>query len=267
MQRMALSSGAEIAAFIANNAAVSLAENATLPPDQRDWLPVQAFVRTAADDANVRQITIIDGAGVIRASTALTDIGRPYRASPAPDVIARRGGVTVLAAAGRAYRFVRPVLYAGRPVGAVDVEVSASDLAAASTLSRVLLGFLALVTLGAVMTVSYVTAQTVAQPLRRLRAALTEAADGDLEFRISHARRDEFGELFDAFNRLAGRLQGRADTAEMDPLVAPGPPAQAGLAWAKAAVDVDRTQIDVAFAPARPEPVRLMRRLRDLRRA
>jgi tRNA A-37 threonylcarbamoyl transferase component Bud32/HAMP domain-containing protein len=276
MERMALTSGAAITAFIANNAAVAAAENASLPADQRDWLPVQAFVRTAADDPNVRQITIVDDAGVIRASTALTDVGRRYGAKAGEPVVSRRDGVTVSNAPDQAFRFVRPITYAGRAFGQVDVSVSRADLDAAATLSRVLLAFLALITLGAVITVSYVTARTVVLPIHRLRNALRDAARGNLDFRISHNRRDEFGELFDGFNRLAVMVQARLEAAEATPAIAMPARArpQAGPASAiagSAEADDDSTQItapltEEAAAPA-PPAVSLVQRLRDLKRA
>src|ERR1019366_1506656 len=63
MERMALTSGDAIASFIASNAALTAVDNAALPPEQRDWLPVEAFVKTAVADTNIRQITVVDNAG------------------------------------------------------------------------------------------------------------------------------------------------------------------------------------------------------------
>jgi methyl-accepting chemotaxis protein len=49
---------------------------------------------------------------------------------------------------------------------------------------------------------------------KRLHAAFRDAAAGNLDFRISHLRKDEFGELFDGFNRFAAVVQDRIDAAE-----------------------------------------------------
>jgi serine/threonine-protein kinase len=57
MREMALTSGSAIAAFVADNAALSAADNASLPPTQRDWAPLQAFVRAASADPNVLAMT------------------------------------------------------------------------------------------------------------------------------------------------------------------------------------------------------------------
>src|SRR5205085_3874359 len=100
---------------------------------------------------------------------------------------------------------------AGQAVGQVDVSVSKRELEAVSSLSRTLLLGLCFVVLAAVMAVSYGLARLLAAPIRRLKAAVADAAAGDLDFRISHSRRDEFGELFDGFNRLSEQMQHRLE--------------------------------------------------------
>ena len=42
-----------------------------------------------------------------------------------------------------------------------------------------------------------------------LRSALDAAADGNFRFRISHNRKDEFGEMFDSYNRFADAIEAR----------------------------------------------------------
>ena len=74
-------------------------------------------------------------------------------------------------------------------------------------------GSLVISTLGVVAAVSYAVARRTALPIRRLTAALREAASGNFDFRLSHNRKDEFGELFEGFNRLAGAVQARLETA------------------------------------------------------
>jgi methyl-accepting chemotaxis protein len=114
---------------------------------------------------------------------------------------------------GEAFRFVTPIVYSGRTVGTVQVGVRKNELQAAAGWTRMLLvGFGALmmaVTLG----LGVFAGRAVMSPLRRLNTALKEAGQGKFDFRISHKRRDEFGELFDSFNTLAESLETRADSA------------------------------------------------------
>ena len=215
MQHVALSSGSAVAAFVANNAALRAVDNATLPPDQRDWLPTQAFVQAAATDPNIRQLTIVDADGVVRGSKSAGQVGRPYQPAEHERLIDRAGSDTVtITRDGKGFRFVRAITYAARPFGVVDLVLDRAELRSAADLSRLLMLLLGLVTLGSVGAASYVVARSLAAPIRRLKAALTDAAKGDLDFHISHHRKDEFGELFDAYNLMSSNLEERLAAAE-----------------------------------------------------
>lgn len=225
MEQVALASGNAISSFVASNAGLRAVENATLPAAQQDWAPTEAFVRTASQDAAIRRIQVVGADGVVRASSEAGGVGRPYAASRGGDVVERRDGVTVTSEDGRdgrgVFRFVRPITYAGRAFGQVDVEVSKAALDAAARLARLLMAALGLVTLGGVALTSYAGTRTLAAPIRRLKGALLEVARGNLDFQISHNRKDEFGELFDSFNIAAGALQERLFSVEQLALSAP----------------------------------------------
>ena len=228
MQRMALTSGGAVASFVANNAAVSLIGNAAVPPEQRDWQPIQAFVENAAKDSNVKALRVVDADGVVRGAIDPAAIGRPdvppderlISRTPDQDVTVTRDGAGL--------RFKRVVTYGGRPAGRLDMVLSRADLEGASQLSLLLMLALAAVVLGSVGLASYIVARQFTSPIRRLRSALRDAAAGDLDFRLSHQRQDEFGELFDAYNAMATSLEeqvaaGRA-ALESGPSPAPAPP-------------------------------------------
>ncbi|WP_174301004.1 protein kinase [Caulobacter sp. S45] len=215
MQHVALSSGSAVAAFVANNAALRAVDNATLPPEQRDWLPTQAFVQAAASNPNIRQLTVVDADGIVRGSKSTGQVGRPYQPAERERLIERAGQDTVtITSDGKGFRFVRAITYAARPFGVVDVVLDRAELRSAADLSRLLMLLLGVVTLGSVGAASYVVARSLAAPIRRLKAALTDAAKGDLNFHISHHRKDEFGELFDAYNLMTSNLEERLAAAE-----------------------------------------------------
>jgi serine/threonine-protein kinase len=124
-------------------------------------------------------------------------------------VVATEDGslVTETDASGGGFRFVRPIRYAGANFGRVDLLLRRTSLVAAEQSSRMLLlalsGFVMLV----VMLIGWLCANRIEAPIRRVRRALEDAATGDLSFRISHRRSDEFGALFDAFNNAAQALE------------------------------------------------------------
>ena len=228
MRRVAVSSGDAIAAFVANNASLRAADNAALPPDQQDWVPTQAFVRNAATDRNVRGLTVVDASGVVRAASDERLIGQPYRA-PVDEAVVTRANDTAVTSAqdGRSFRFVRPIIYARHRFGQVDLLLNQDTLRSAAYLSTWMLVLLALVTLGTVALVTFLSARLIQAPIARLSGALREIARGTFDFRISHSRHDEFGELFDQVNLIAQSTSERLNAVEAmlldQPATAPAP--------------------------------------------
>lgn len=217
MERVALASGSSIVSFVAANAALPAAENFALPPEQRDWLPAQAFVTNASADPNVTQMLVVDHEGVIRAASADDLVGARYLPPTGQRVVRDRPNIsvtTVRASSGeRSFRFARPIEYAGRQVGLVDVSVRRTELESAAFVTMVLMFALVAVMLAVVAALTLGAAQLVLRPLRRLKDAFQDAAAGDLDFRISHRQRDEFGDLFDAFNAFVASVQKRLEGA------------------------------------------------------
>ena len=218
MERMAISSGSSIAAFVASNAALPSVENAASEPALRDWTPIQAFIAAAAHDQSVRWMTMVDADGVIRGASDPKLLGKRYVAPRGEEKVATSGNVTVtqirLDGGQDGFRFTHPILYSGRSFGMIEVSISKAGLQTAAATSRNLMIGLGVLILAVVGAISFTVARLVAQPLKRLNRAMRDATMGDLDFRISHGRRDEFGELFDGFNLLAGAVQSRLEAAE-----------------------------------------------------
>ena len=216
LETMAAVSGNSIAAFVTGNAAVAVAENAGLPPEQQDWTALQAFVTTAAQDEGMRGIIVADAEGRIRAASDPRLIGQRYRYPEGENAIMEhvdRRVTNAVDAAGSGLRFVRPIDYAGVRFGTVDLVLKRDALDAALATSKTLLAALSTVVIAVVLLIGYLSGSLVARPLRRLRKALDDLTRGDLTTRISHRRRDEVGQAFDAFNRAAASAETRAVSA------------------------------------------------------
>jgi serine/threonine protein kinase/HAMP domain-containing protein len=217
MERVALASGSSIVSFVAANAALSAAENLTLAPEQRDWVPAQAFVTTASSDPSISQMLVVDHEGVIRAASTPDLVGARYIAPRGQRIVQDRPNISVTNVTSsdgvHSFRFARPIEYAGHQVGMVDVSVRRTELESAAMLTMTMLLGLGAVMLALVAALTMGASQLVLRPLRRLNAAFKDAADGNLDFRISHRQRDEFGDLFEAFNAFVASVQARLETA------------------------------------------------------
>jgi len=222
MERLAVTSGSSIVSFVASNAALTAAENAMLPPEQSDWMPVQAFISTASTDPNVTQMVIADQNGVIRAASDPDLVGGRYFAPQGRQVVRNESGISVTSVHSsngtESFRFARNIEYAGRSVGLVDISVRKTELQAAATVSRVMLIGLGLLIVILIAALSVAAARYVMSPVRALRTALRDSAGGNLDFRVSHKRSDEFGDLFDAFNALMDSIAARTGHTAQAPL-------------------------------------------------
>ncbi|MBN8809362.1 MAG: protein kinase [Sphingomonas sp.] len=218
LEHMAIVSGSSTATFVTNNAAVLAAENAGLSPEQQDWSALQAFATTASRDATVRDMTVADATGVIRAASDPALIGKRYAEPTDETAMAGSDGIAVTAAGdgghGTGIRFVRPIRYAGKDFGTVDLVVRRVALDGALAGAQTSLIILSAVVMLVVLLIGYMSGAMVARPLGRLRRALDEAAKANFALRLSHRRRDEFGAVFDAFNRAAAAIEPRLSGGE-----------------------------------------------------
>ena len=119
----------------------------------------------------------------------------------------RRGGRTEGAAI---LDFEAPVVFLNQQVGKVNLGVAQTAMREVKDATRLLLIALGLATVMAVGLVSYVLGRLLSRPLRLLRTSMAEIAKGNLDCRISEERRDDFGEVFAAFNKMTVALDTRS---------------------------------------------------------
>jgi serine/threonine-protein kinase len=221
LERMALIAGNSTATFLTRNAAVLAADNAGLAADQQDWSALQAFATTAGRDAGIRDLVVADLNGIIRAASNPALVGTRYRAPRSETIVGSgtlQAGAAADSGAGRGFRFVQPITYAGANFGTVDLVMRRTALDDALRAAQRSMLILSAVVMLAVLLIGYLSGAMVARPLRRLRVALDEASKSGFAQRISHRRGDEFGAAFDAFNRAAAAAEERAGPARQPEL-------------------------------------------------
>jgi len=199
---MARHSGQSMADFVSRNAALRVAENAGVSAEEQDWLPLQAFAETAAQDQTVRRIVIADDGGIVRAASDKTLLGHPFRP------LADQPG-----------RVAEPIRYGGANFGTVEMLFDRAPLVfAMADAQRWLIGLSIFVTC-LIGLIGYLSAQSLLRPLRRLRKGMEALADGEQGVRLTARRRDEFTPLFEMFNRLSSEVERRHDAPREDVLL------------------------------------------------
>jgi serine/threonine-protein kinase len=181
-----------------------------------NFTQVEAFMKSAMDRQNFSYVHILDHEGVVQVSTDQALVGKAYAVPGGEPVYTREQGIAVdrrkLDSGAQVYDFNAPILFSDKEVGQVHVGIFDTPLADISRLTVWLLGFLILLTSAAVAAGSYVLAKRFSRPLRLLRDSLVELANGRYDYRINEERKDEFAEVFAAFDDTASALQKRHET-------------------------------------------------------
>jgi serine/threonine-protein kinase len=204
IQDQELDSGSSLAKFIATESAI--------PVLSEDWIRLETFVQDASERDTFANLAVVDHTGVIRASSDPALTGKPYAPLGKVEVLKRSPDVTVssveLANGASMFNFDTPILFQNKEVGRIYMGLSRVGLDRVMSITRLLMMGVVVMTVLAVVVMLYVFGGLIARPLKRLRQGMLAVAAGDFDQRISEVRRDEFGELFNTFNRMAESLHG-----------------------------------------------------------
>ena len=219
MLNQVVDSGAALARFIAaQNAVAALSE---------DWVSVDVSLQEIMKTGDFQSITVTDREGIVRAANQAERVGKPYQPPPSKSLGDREGGlpVTRYVAGGEAVLgFEAPITFQSKQVGRVALGLRERPLVQVARLSMGLMAVLVVVTVLAVVVAMFFVANWFAQPIKLVGESMGEIAKGRFDHRIREHRKDEFGALYAAFDRMAQALQDRqagANVATPTPTLAP----------------------------------------------
>jgi serine/threonine protein kinase/HAMP domain-containing protein len=226
--------GAALSRFIAAQNAVAVLSD--------DWGAVDVALQEIMKTRDFESVTVVDRDGLVRAASNPALLGKPYQ-PPAGEALDTRPGqvktwryvasgapATGAAAQGdgnakageTVLAFEAPISFANKNLGRVMLGLEEKPLTQVAHMSMTLMAVLVVVTVLAVAIAMYFVANWFAQPIKLVADAMGQLAKGRLDYRIAETRKDEFGELYVAFDQMAQSLQDRAANA-----VATTPPASA----------------------------------------
>jgi sensor histidine kinase regulating citrate/malate metabolism len=197
--------GASLARMIAQqNAAAVLGE---------DWEAVDVGVQEIMKTRNFERVTVIDLGGIVRVSSLPALVGRPYEPEANERIGKHTGSIAATRYAGAGgspvLGFDAPITFQNKEVGRVALGIPEAPLTQVARLSIVLMVVLAVVTVLAVAIAMYFVANWFAKPIRLVAESMVEIGKGRFDHRINEQRKDEFGELYVAFDAMAQALQDR----------------------------------------------------------
>jgi serine/threonine-protein kinase len=147
--------------------------------------------------------------------------------------------------------FEAPIIYYNQVRGRVIIDQRERPLLRVAQLSLVLMAVLVIVTVFAVAVAMYFVANWFARPVKTISEAMDEIARGHFDHRIGEVRKDEFGLLFAAFDRMAQALQTTAPGALVASRETP-PPASLDEAPDAASASDESDPEPTPGAPASP---------------
>jgi hypothetical protein len=212
LRNQVLDSGTSLAKFVAVHSAV--------PVLGQNWLPLRVFVEDAQSRKSFDYLAVVDHDGVVQASTVRSLVGRHFRAPASSERMVDSPDVAVSSAlmGGRpVFLFNTPILFQKIEIGRIYLGIGEEGVSRVLGATLWLMAALGLFAAFAVASLSFLFGRYIARPLRTIRLALEDFGRGDADRRISEVRKDEFGDLFAAFNSAVENHQLRT------PIPAPAP--------------------------------------------
>ncbi|MCK6422027.1 MAG: protein kinase [Aquabacterium sp.] len=246
--------GASLARFIAAQNAASVLGD--------DWDAVEVAVQEIMKTRNFERVTVIDLSGVVRVSSQANLVGQVYRPEGA-ESLGRLSGIAAtryVVNGSPVLGFEAPVTFQDKQVGRVALGIPEEPLTQVARLSITLMIALAVVTVLAVAVAMYFVANWFAKPIRLVADSMTEIGKGRFDHRINEQRRDEFGELYQAFDAMAQALQDREAGAVGSPPTMVPTGRHTGIytqASRRAAADSLPVPLDGRSVPADSRPIGL----------
>jgi serine/threonine-protein kinase len=203
MMAQMVGQGASLSRLIAAESAVSVLGE--------DWVGIDVSLQEAAKALGAQSLSMIDREGTVRVSSDPATVGKKHQRAQGEPVAAPGSiGVEVQRRdlAGRTVLdFETPVTFQERRIGTVNLLLPEQPLADVARQSWWLMLLLVIITAAAVTAATYYIADRYSKPIRLVRDSMDEIGKGRFDYRIAEKRDDEFGELFEAFDRMAANLE------------------------------------------------------------
>ncbi len=194
--------GAALARFIAVQNAQSLG--------LEEWGAVEVAVDSMMKTGDFASLTVSDRTGIVRAASQPALVGKPFT-GPVGEAIGKTSSGIPLTRYSINDETVlgleTPITFSGIPVGKLWLALPEKPLKQVAQLSISLMVALLVITVLAVATAMFFVANWFARPIKLVGESMGEIAKGRFDHRIAESRKDEFGRLYGAFDKMAEALQ------------------------------------------------------------
>lgn len=180
-----------------------------------DWIFLEVFIQDAMAGQRFGYLSLVDGKGIVRGSSRPEQIGQPYHKIEGGESFGSIGEVAMqrytVSTSSSMLDFEAPILFREKDIGRIHLGMHWDPLEELSRQIVFTMLLLMIVTVAAASVVAYALASAMSVPLQTLRKSLDEMKKGNFGYRIAQSRKDEFGEIFQSFDEMAGTLQKNND--------------------------------------------------------
>ena len=194
--------GASLSKFIASETAEEVLSE--------DWANIELFVLDNVNKQDLKYLKILDHNNIIRGSNADNELGSSYKnIKPVlrEEVFSQIQIKHYLHQNELTLDLSAPIIFQTTEIGRIHLGLSQKPVENLSQQMLWALSIIAITTILAVSFSTYMLGRQVSRPISTINRAMKEIEKGHYSYRISTKRHDEFGQLFNAFDNMAVKIQ------------------------------------------------------------
>ncbi|MGX5174849.1 protein kinase domain-containing protein [Aliikangiella sp. IMCC44653] len=180
-----------------------------------DNVGLNALVTESSKNEQLKSVFVMDNQGIILASTDSSKVGLAF-APPQERSLEDELEQTLIYKRHIEdkkvlFDIAMPIKYADKTIGELYISFSADSMYVASKTTLITMLIVMMLTLFVVFILTLILARRTSKDFQRITQALLKMSHGRIDARLISQRNDEAGQMFDAFNQLAAKLEGLFD--------------------------------------------------------
>jgi serine/threonine-protein kinase len=188
-----------------------IAAKMAVPMTLEDPVGLKVMVDESSENELVRSIDVIDLDNIVLASTSTQRVNQLFK-PPANRVLESLQGETNIYRRQLDNKEILfdidlPIYFADKQLGKIYISYTTNTMYEASKKTLASIFSVMLVTLLIILMITLVLARKTSKDFQRVTQALNKMAMGRMDARLISDRKDEAGQMFQSFNRLASHLE------------------------------------------------------------
>ena len=176
-----------------------------------DWPAVELFAQHVSEQQEFRDLFIVDFNKIVRGSSQASLLGKVYQASvvQSSTPMGKSKMNVVKSGVEEQYEIQAPIMFQTTHIGTVYVALDKKRFMEFNHKFLLYYGIASSLIILISLIMVTVFHKQLRSPIQTLRKAMGEMEEGNTAYRIGVQRKDEFGALYEDFDKMAASIQGR----------------------------------------------------------